>query len=387
MFKTIAFFTSCRGDIGILSPLIKKIYETKELKALLFVGGTHLSKKYGFTINEIKKEGLIITNTYDYLAASDRSYNLSVSTNKSGVQTAKFFRDYNFDYVCILGDRYERIPIILNAIIFKTPIIHLHGGEITQGLIDEQVRHLISKAAHLHFVVCEQYKKNLLSLGEDTKRIFNTGSLAIDNIKKTQKIDWKNILEKYDLDPHKPFVILTYHPVTLEFKIPEENQLENIFVSLKKFNIQVLITSPGIEVGSNNLISKIKSKMKKYLDSKSAYVESLGHVALYNLIPKSSFIIGNSSFGIIEAPYFKIPTINIGDRQKGRLLHKSIISADYNKKSICKSIEKALDTKFKNDIKNMKYLFSNGNASDKIISIIKKTKVDQNFLQKQFLEN
>lgn len=386
MLRTIAFFTSCRGDIGILSPLIKKIYKTKGINALLFVGGTHLSKKYGFTIKEIQKEGLKITKKYNYVVESDKSHSLSVSTNKSGILAAKFFRDYNFDYVCILGDRYERIPIILNSIIFKKPIIHLHGGEITQGLIDEQVRHLISKASHLHFVICNQYKKNLLSLGEDSKRIFNSGSLAIDNIKNTKKINWKKFLEKNQLDPNKPFAILTYHPVTLEFNLTLETQLENVFSSLKEFDIQVLITAPGIEVGSNVLISKIKNKMKKYLRSKSAYVESLGHVALYSLIPNSSFIIGNSSFGIIEVPYFRIPTINIGDRQKGRLLHKSIISADYSKQSISKSIRKALDTNFKNDIKKMKYLFSSGNAAEKIVRIIKKVRIDQNFLQKKFIK-
>ena len=184
MVKKIAFFTSCRGDIGILSPLIRKIYKTQNLKALLFVGGTHLSKKYGYTIEEIKNEGLKITDVYDYISESDDPYELSKSTNMSGIQVSKFFKKYGFDIVCILGDRYERIPIILNSIIYKKPIIHLHGGEITQGLIDEQVRHFnLQKASHLHFVICDEYKRNLISLGEQKKRIYNTGSLAIDNIK------------------------------------------------------------------------------------------------------------------------------------------------------------------------------------------------------------
>jgi len=387
MANKIAFFTSCRGDIGILSPLIKQIYKSKNIDALLFVGGTHLVKKYGYTIAEIRKEGLKITETYNYVSSKDDPYNLSKTTNKSGIQVSKFFKKYNFNFVCILGDRYERVPIILNSIIFKKPIIHLHGGEITQGLIDEQIRHLISKAAHLHFVICNEYKKNLLSLGEDRNRIHNSGALAIDNIKQTKKENYKNILKEIGLDPNLKFAILTYHPVSLEFNFPEEKQIQNIFESLKRFDLQIIVTSPGVEVGSNKLIKLIKEKMQDQIGIKAKYVESLGFTKLYSLIPHCSFVIGNSSFGIIEVPYFKIPTINIGDRQKGRFNHKSIINSGYDKKSIIRSIKKSENNSFKKDIKKMNYMFGKGDAAKKIIRTIKKIKINQNFLQKPFIRN
>ncbi len=385
MVKRIAFFTSCRGDIGILTPLIKKIYKTKGFEALLFVGGTHLSRKYGYTLNEIKQEGLRITGKYKYLTNFDDPYNLSRSTNKSGAQVATFFKMFNFHFVCILGDRFERLPIILNSLIFKKPIIHLHGGEITQGLIDEQVRHLTSKASHLHFVICKDYENNLIKIGEQKSRIFNSGALAIDNILNKKQKDSRSLIINLGLDPKKPFVILTYHPVSLEFKVSAMQQIKNIFLALKKFDLQIIITAPGIEVGSNELISFIKSKIKKDFYKKAIFVESLGFSALYSLIPKSQFVIGNSSFGIIEVPFFKVPTINIGDRQKGRFLHESVIGTRYDDKSISRAIKLALSKSFRIRIKKMKYHFGNGKAADKILKVIKKTNINQKLLRKPFV--
>jgi len=379
--KTIAIFTSCRGDMGIFTPLIKKIYKSRSINVLLFVGGTHLLDSYGKTIKEIRNSKINIDGIYNYHTNKDDPFSLSESTNYSGVQVAKIFKKFNFDFVCVLGDRYERLPIILNSILYKKPIIHLHGGEITEGLIDEQIRHMISKAAHLHFVICDEYKKNLIKIGESSWRINNSGSLAVDNILKVKKKDHKKILKSYGLDPKKSFAIMTYHPVTLEFKINQISQVKNIFKAIEKTDIQFLITMPGSEVGSENLIKLLKRNIKRY-KNKMVLVESIGFEKLYNLIPHSAFIIGNSSFGIIEVPYFKVPTINIGDRQKGRFMHKSIINTNYKSSSIFYGIQKALNFKYLKMIKKMDYQFGNGDTANKIIKVIKKTKINQKLLRK-----
>ena len=381
MVKTIAIFTSCRGDMGIFSPLIKKIYKSRSVKVLLFVGGTHLLKSYGNTIDEIYDSNIAVTATYNYHPNKDDPFSLAKATNYSGIQLAKIFDDFTFDYVCILGDRYERIPIILNSILYKKPIIHLHGGEVTEGLIDEQVRHMISKAAHLHFVICEKYKKNLLKIGESKWRIHNSGSLAVDNILKTKKQNYKSILTSFGLNKSKPFAIMTYHPVTLEFSISQDAQINNIFKAINDTDIQYLITLPGSEVGSTEMIKLIKKKILRNKD-RMKLVDSIGFDRLYNLIPYSKYVIGNSSFGIIEVPYFKVPTINIGDRQKGRFAHKSIINTNYKSISIKKGIKRAIDPKFLKNIKTMKYEFGNGNAADKIVDIIRKVKINQKLLRK-----
>lgn len=380
MVKKIAVFTTCRSDMGALTPLIKKIYKEKNIEVLLFVGGTHLAEEHGKTINEIKASGVKVTETFDYLLNEDSSFSLATSNGLAEIRLAYIFQKYDFDFVCLIGDRFERIAIIINAILYKKPIIHIHGGEITSGVIDEQIRHMITKASHIHFVICDEYKKNIKRLGESSWRVHNTGALAIDSIKNIKQIYYKKILKNLNLDENRPFAILTYHPVTLEFRLDIRNQVENVIQALKTANLQVIATSPGIEVGRNEII-EILNKLTRS-NNNFTYVKSLGHEILYNLIPFSNFMIGNSSCGMIEVPYYKIPTINIGDRQKGRFCHKSVINTTYSVKSIKAAITKASSKKFLGEIKKMKFGFGDGNAADKMIKIIKKINMDQHLLRK-----
>ena len=162
--------------MGALTPLIKKIYKEKNIEVLLFVGGTHLAEEHGKTINEIKASGVKVTETFDYLLNEDSSFSLATSNGLAEIRLAYIFQKYDFDFVCLIGDRFERIAIIINAILYKKPIIHIHGGEITNGVIDEQIRHMITKASHIHFVICDEYKKNIKRLGESSWREHNTGA-------------------------------------------------------------------------------------------------------------------------------------------------------------------------------------------------------------------
>ena len=188
---------------------------------------------------------------------------------------------------------------------------------------------MISKAANLHFVICEKYKKNLLNIGEKKENIFNYGSLAIDNIKKLKKIPKSKLFRNLNLKENKPTILLTYHPVTIEKKISTLQQVKNIFYNLVKKKFQIIVTSPGHENGRSIIENYIKKLSKEFNQIK--YIDSLGHETLFNILPYCKFVIGNSSSGIIEVPYFKIPTINIGDRQKGRYMHLSVINASYSK--------------------------------------------------------
>ena len=196
--KTIAIFSSTRGDMSILSPLIKKINREKKVKYLFFVGGTHLIKNYGETVDEIKDLKINIKAKFDYLVSGNENQKFSESLARAHKSISKIFSKYNFDLVCILGDRFEKLAIVNNAIIYNKPIIHLHGGEVTEGVIDNQIRNMITKASHLHFVVCEQYRNNIINMGEDKKRVFNFGSLAVDNIKTVKKISKKNYFITWD---------------------------------------------------------------------------------------------------------------------------------------------------------------------------------------------
>ena len=366
---TIAIFTTTRAEFGIFIPLIEKIIESNDMDYKLFVGGTHLKKEYGETINEIKEKGYEITAIFDYLTNDDSPEGLTKSTAKATHELAPIFNNESFNFVCVLGDRYELFSIIQTAIIFRKPIIHIHGGEATQGAIDEQVRHMVTKAAHIHFVSCDEYYNNIRNMGEQEWRIFNTGALAVENIKELANISKKEIFSSLNLDENIKTVLLTYHPVTLEKNLSVREQINNLFDALEDYNLQVLITAPNMDAENNVILQEIKNRTdnKKYL-----FVKSLGVKKYLSLLPYTDFVIGNSSSGILEVPYFKIPTINIGPRQDGRIRHESIIDTDYNTVSIKQAIEKALTPAFRNTLKNMPYKFGDGQASQKMTNAIRK---------------
>ena len=240
---------------------------------------------------------------------------------------------------------------------------------------------MITKAPHLHFVICEKYKNNIINMGENKKRVFNFGSLAVDNMKIIKKIPKKRLFHNLGLNINIPTILLTYHPVTLEKKISGLKQIKNIFKAIDNFDFQTLITAPGHEIGRSEIENFIKREAKK--DKKIVYIKSIGHKNLFNLMPHCKFVIGNSSSGIIEAPFLRVPTINIGDRQKGRFMHASVINCSYEYNKIKRSIEKRFSNSFKKRLKKFKYFFGKGNSSNRIIEKIKKTKIDQSFLRKK----
>jgi UDP-hydrolysing UDP-N-acetyl-D-glucosamine 2-epimerase len=381
MIVRVAFFTSTRGEISSLSPIIHQMYKTRGLKPLLFVGGTHLKKNYGYTVREIKKEKLKISSYFNYSIKGNSQSQLSNSLAKAHEKISKIFKRFKFDCVFIIGDRFEKLAEVNNSIVFNKPIIHYSGGEETAGVIDDQVRHMITKSAHLHFVQCDKYKKNILRMGEESHRVFNVGNPLLENIKKIKFNNKENLFKKYKIDSKKPLSIFTYHPVTLKTNLSSIKQIQNIFETLKRFNIQFLITSPGHDHGRDVLLGYIQKRVEN--NKNFFYVKSLGFKNLLNFYKYADFVMGNSSSGIYQAPFFKIPTINIGERQTGRYFHKSIINCGYKSKEIYKAVKKAQNPNFLKSLKKMKFMFGSGNTAKKIIQIIRKTKIDKKLIWKK----
>lgn len=378
--KKVAVFTTTRAEFGILSPLIKKLINSQEISPLLFVGGAHLSKKFGNTIHEITNSGFRITDTFDYLFDQSDSFYLSKGLSRAMDKVSHIFQKYEFDFACVVGDRYELLSIVSNAILFKRAIIHIHGGERSEGAIDEQIRHMITKASHLHFVCCEEYASNVKKMGESQWRIFNVGALGIDNIVKSENVPMNNIFKILHLDPNKPTALLTYHPVTLEFNISPTEQIKNIFEVLSLFDLQVVVTAPNNEVDRDQIISIIKERVGQ--NTNYFYFDSLGTKNYHTLVSNCEFVMGNSSSGIIEVPFFKIPTVNIGDRQNGRVRHESVIDADYSIQSIKDAVKLVLSQEFKKNLENMSFKFGDGHAAERMVEIIKDIKIDQGFMRK-----
>lgn len=375
MKLTLAFFTSTRGDMSIFEPLLLEIKQNKKIDYKLFVYGTHLEKNYGNTINEIKRSNFKITAKFKTVDKVDNLLGQSNSIYKTQKKINNVFKNHKFDAVVILGDRIERLPIITSSIIYRKPIIHIHGGEITEGVLDDQVRHMITKSAHLHFTICNQYKRNILNLSEEKFRVHNVGSLGVENLLKIRTKLAQNHLRKNQ-------VILTYHPETINKDFNWKKNFSLIVTALNKFNFKVIITSPGHENKSSEYISFIKKTVKD--NKKFKFIKSLGSKYYFNFLNNTLFVIGNSSSGIIELPYFRIPTINIGNRQKGRFLHDSVIQTDCKFSKIKQSINKANSKKFRKKIAKMKLHFGNGFTSKKILNIIiKNFKNEKKLLNKK----
>ena len=377
----VAIFTTSRAEFGIFYPLLRQLIMDEDTEPVLFVGGAHLALEYGKTIEEINDLDIYVSDTFDYLLNGDDSYSMAKSFAIANYELARIFENHKFDFTCILGDRFELLAVVSNSIVFKVPIIHIAGGDETEGSIDNQIRHMITKAAHLHFVSCEEYAENLRKMCETAQRIFNTGSLNIDNVVKYDRVSREELFEKLNLDVQKKTILMTYHPVTLEYSVSHIQQIKNVFEALESFDFQIMVTAPNVDVDRDQIIAVINAN--KIKNQNMYYIESLGFKQYHNLIPYCEFVIGNSSSGISEVPYFKIPSINVGDRQKGRILHESVIEADYSVVGIQAAIRRAILPDFRKGLTAMHFKFGDGHAAERMVKIIKDTKIDQDFMRKR----
>jgi GDP/UDP-N,N'-diacetylbacillosamine 2-epimerase (hydrolysing) len=376
----LAFFTTSRAEYGLISSLIDEVENSNYADYYLFVGGGHLKESQGKSKTEIVSKRRNVVE-FDFLLNSDSEKSLSHSLGIESFQLGDIFDSYQFDFVVVLGDRIELLPIVQTAILFRRPIVHIHGGEVTEGAIDDQVRHMITKAAHIHFCIAEEYKDNIRQMGEESWRIHNVGALGA-GYKRTEKNDsQKELYASLGLDMEKPTVLMTYHPVTLEHQISTEEQMENIFDALAHFDFQILITAPNIDLNHSMIFEKIDDVCQK--NEGYNFVRTLGIIKYQALLNYVSFVIGNSSSGVLEVPLFKKPTINIGDRQKGRLRHHSVIDTDYSVSSITAAISTAVSEKFRESIVDMKYLFGNGTAATQILKVLKSVRLDQGLMRKK----
>lgn len=335
----VGIITATRAEYGLLKPLYLELSKYKNVDCKLIVTGTHLSKKYGMTVSNIKNDKI---NIYKKIKIIDDKKNENVADifSNSVVLFDKLFRKERFDTIVLLGDRYETLAFAIAAMFNNIPICHIHGGETTEGAIDEAIRHSITKMSYLHFTSCEEYKKRVIQLGENPKRVFNVGSLGVENIVKAKLLTKKELCKDLGLNLDKYFVV-TYHPVTLNNNI-QMSDFKNLLLALSAYkDYQVIFTKSNADSGGNKINSLIDKYVKAHNNVSSFF--SLGTKRYLSLVKYSSTVIGNSSSGIIEAPALLIPTVNVGERQKGRIRVKSIIDCKDDKDSIIKAINRAIN--------------------------------------------
>ena len=377
----VGIVTSTRAEYGLLRPVYLALQNYKTVNVKLIVSGTHLSKKYGYTLKDIIKDDIKVDKKISIIDDNNKNESMADVFAKAVCEFDKYLKSNIFDTIVLLGDRYETLAFATACMFNKVPITHLHGGETTEGAIDEAIRHSITKMSYLHFTACEEYKKRVIQLGEDPSRVYNVGSTGIENILNMDLLSKAELSNSIELDLDKYFVV-TYHPVTLGDN-SDKKEFKNLLSALDKYSdFQVIFTKSNADAGSIMINKMIDSYVAKHTKTKAFY--SLGTKRYLSLIKYSSAVIGNSSSGIIEAPAMCVPTVNIGDRQKGRIRAKSIIDCGEKFESINKAIKKALNYNRKLNIKDIPFYKKNTskNIASTIIKVFNK-KVD---LMKKFYD-
>ncbi len=381
--KKVCVVTAIRSEYGLLKNLINKLNNEDDIELKLVVTGAHLLSDFGNTVAEIEEDGLKIDKKIEIILETKNSVDISKAMADTLIEFTKYFEKEKFDLLVLLGDRYEALAIATAAMNTKTPIAHLYGGSTTVGAMDDVIRHAITKMSYIHFTGTERYRKRVIQLGEDPDRVFVVGTLGVENIKQMPLKTQKELEDELKISLEEKYAVLVYHPVTLS-KISINKQIKELTKGLEdsihNYDLKYIIIGANADKGGLEINEQLKAFSKQNKE-KVYFFKSLTVKNYLSLIKNSEFLIGNSSSGIVEVPSFKVPTINIGERQKGRISAKSIINIDIENKKIAKAIEKCLfDKEFKEYVKTVENPLEKENTSDNIINIIR------NFLFKESID-
>jgi GDP/UDP-N,N'-diacetylbacillosamine 2-epimerase (hydrolysing) len=379
----VCIVTGTRAEYGLLFWTIKKLKSDIYFDVKLCVTGMHLSPEFGLTYKQIEEDGIVIDKKIEMLLSSDSVNGIAKSIGLGIIGFTDAFNDLKPDLVLLLGDRFEIFAAATAAMIAKIPIAHCHGGEATEGLIDEPIRHSITKMSQLHFTSTEEYRKRVIQLGEQPSRVFNVGAFGIENINKLKLLSKRDFENSIGFKLLKYTFLITFHPVTLE-KSTSEDQFKNLLSVLKIFsNTTFIFTMPNADNDGRVIINLIQDFVANNKSVSVAFT-SLGQLRYLSAIKHADVVIGNSSSGLIEVPTFKKPTINIGDRQRGRVYGSSVINCKPNKKEISESIMYALSDTFNKILLKAVNPYGEKNSSVEIVRILKKVSIDDNLVKKRF---
>ena len=365
--KKIVVLTATRAEYGLLAPIIKKLNKITGIDVLVAVTGTHLLPEFGMTVDEIKQDGIEVHKEIDILLSSDTPAAVSKTMALAMIGFADYFAECKPDALMVLGDRYETLAVCTAAMNARIPIIHLYGGEATEGLIDEAVRNSITKLSYLHFTSTEVYRNRVIQMGEAPERVFSVGAMGVENALSVNVLSKCELEDSLECTLGDKIAIMTFHPVTLE-EYTAKMQIDEIIKAMRKHSeITFICTKANADAGGRIINRELSECVE--LNNNIYLFDSLGVRRYLSVLSIADFVIGNSSSGIIEVPSFNIPTINIGDRQKGRIQSESVINCKPNEKDILEAIEKATSDDFKKCVEKTKNPYERGNTSDVIVDI------------------
>lgn len=383
MNRKICVVTGSRADYGSLRWVMQGIKDDPELTLQVMVTGMHLSDTFGLTYKEIEADGFAIDVKVEMLSAIDTPVGIAESMGQGLIKCAKALNDLKPDIIVVLGDRFEIFSAVSAALVARIPVAHLHGGETTFGAFDEAFRHSITKMSHLHFVAAQEYRNRVIQLGENPQNVFLVGGLGLDNIKKLTLLNKKELEDSLEFKLGIKNLIVTFHPVTLEDETAEQ-QIKELLGALSHLeDTKLIFTMPNADTGGRNLITMIEEFVTKNANAKA--FTSLGQIRYLSCITHVDGVVGNSSSGLAEVPSFKKGTVNIGDRQLGRLQASSVINCEPRERDILTAIKKLYSLDFQEILEKTTNPYGEGGASIKVVNLLRDATLD-GIIQKTFYD-
>ena len=384
--KKIAVITATRAEYGLLMPLLKEMMQDPEISPSLVVSGTHLLQKFGETVKFIENDNIPIACR---LPIYDENFSGSEPEIAKAIALATelltaHLQENHYDAVVVLGDRYELLGFCSACVICRVPIIHIHGGEITEGAIDDKIRHAVTKLASLHFPSVPAYAKRIVQMGEHPDFVHAVGALGIDNVMKLPLLSREELFRQIEIDTNLPVATVTFHPVTTESPEMALQEINVLLDVLENCGVYSVITMPNSDTGGDFIYQRIAEETSRHPEI-MCLRKSLGQVRYLSLLKYADLMIGNSSSGILESASFSIPVVNIGDRQKGRLAPENVIHCDCTKKAIQTAIEKALSPEFRQSLQGLVNPYGDGHTAERMTAIIKETDF-HNLVRKKFFD-
>jgi UDP-N-acetylglucosamine 2-epimerase (non-hydrolysing) len=369
--KRIAVFTATRAEYGLLYWLMREIQANDQLDLQVIVSGMHLSPEFGETWKQIEADGFSIDVKVEMLLSSDTKVGVVKSMGLGTIGFADALDRLRPDMLVVLGDRFEALAVVQAALIMRIPVAHSHGGEITEGAYDDAIRHAITKMASIHFTAAEPYRRRVIQMGEAPETVFNVGAVGLDHLFRGEAMSLDELSASLNFPLHSPYFLVTYHPATASDEDPESTCRE-IMAAMDCFPAhQVILTYPNADNGGRTIIPIIEDYAHKS-SGRVLAIPSLGFRRYICALRHAAAMIGNSSSGIIEAPAFGVPTVNIGERQLGRLAADSILNCGTDRKSITQAIDHAISPVFSEYCRDVVSLYGHGDAAVKIVRVIEK---------------
>lgn len=382
--KRIGVVTVSRSDYGHLRPVLEALRRAPDVELLLLVAGMHLASEFGLTVRDIEADGFPISARVEMLGGSDTPEAVAAATGRGVAGFAEAFARLRPDVVVVLGDRFEMLAAAVAALPFALPVAHIHGGEVSEGAMDNQIRHAITKLAHLHFASAEPHARRIAAMGEEPWRIHTVGAPGLDRLATTEPLSRAALARELGLPEAGLWLLVTFHPVTLEYRDTAAH-IDELLAAIEKTDGFIVITYPNADTSGRLIIERIEEFAGRH-PRRCRLAKSLGERLYLSLLRHADLMIGNSSSGLIEAPTFGLPVVNVGSRQRGRLRGANVIDVEPSREDILRGIEAAQATAFRARARAAANPYGDGHAAPRIVDVLRAVPVDARLVQKRFSE-